>query len=89
AELATANGVTEDQVPADAVTASASGLDPHISPAYAAIQVDRIATARGIPADQVRSAIAEGTHGRMFGFLGNPVVNVIEVNVALSRLEAA
>jgi len=89
AELATVNGVTEDQVPADAVTASASGLDPDISPAYAAIQVQRIAAARGISADQVRGAIAEGTHGRMFGFLGNPVVNIIEVNLALARLGSA
>lgn len=85
AEVASANGVRPSDVPADAVTASSSGLDPDISPAYAELQVNRIATARGIPAATVRAAIAEGSHGRMLGFLGEPRVNVSEVNLALAR----
>lgn len=85
ADVARANGVRPDQVPADAVTASSSGLDPDISPAYAALQVNRIATARGVPAEVVRQAIAEGTHAPMLGFLGRPRVNVSEVNLALAR----
>lgn len=88
AELAKANGVAPEQIPADALTASASGLDPDISPAYAAIQVDRIATARGVSADQVRAAIASATHGRILGFLGEPRVNVVEANLALAEIPA-
>lgn len=83
ADIARADGVPESAVPPDAVTASSSGLDPHISPAYAAIQVNRIAAARGIPADRVRQVIAAHTHGRILGFLGEPAVNVVEVNLAL------
>lgn len=71
------------QVPADAVTASGSGLDPDISPAYAALQVDRIAKVRGISADQVRTVIAANTDGRSLGFMGEPSVNVLAVNLAL------
>jgi K+-transporting ATPase ATPase C chain len=71
------------KVPADAVTASASGLDPDISPAYAEIQVARVAAARGISVDQVRDAVGHNQHGRLLGFLGEPVVNVLAVNLEL------
>ncbi|NNG20601.1 K(+)-transporting ATPase subunit C [Naumannella sp. ID2617S] len=84
-EIAAANGVRPDQVPADALTASASGLDADISPAYAELQVNRIAAARGVPADTVRTAVLAGTRQRPLGFLGEPTVNVVEVNAALAR----
>ncbi len=70
-------------IPADAVTASASGLDPDISPAYAEFQIDRIATARGVPADEVRQVIQQHIKGRTFGVLGQPRVNVLLTNRAL------
>lgn len=72
-------------VPADAVTASASGLDPNISPAYADLQIARVAKARGVSADMVRSLVAQYTDGRTLGFLGEPRVNVVELNIALDQ----
>lgn len=70
-------------LPADAITTSGSGLDPDISPAFAEIQVARIAEARGMTADQVKQIIAQGTSARMLGILGEPRVNVLAVNMAL------
>ena len=70
-------------IPADAVTASASGLDPHISPANAQAQATRVAKTRGVSMDQIQTLIAEHTEGRDFGFLGEPRVNVLELNLAM------
>ncbi|MHB2017405.1 MAG: potassium-transporting ATPase subunit KdpC [Candidatus Xenobia bacterium] len=72
-------------VPVDAVTRSASGLDPDISPEYAQLQVARIARARGMAEETVQKAVEEATHGRDLGFLGEDRVNVLEANLALDR----
>ncbi|MET8523449.1 potassium-transporting ATPase subunit KdpC [Nocardioides sp. NBC_00163] len=82
-EIAAREGVSVDQVPADAVTTSASGIDPDISPAYAAIQVSRVARANGLSEEQVKSLVTENTDGRTFGFLGESRVNVLELNIAV------
>jgi K+-transporting ATPase ATPase C chain len=79
-------GLAPARVPVDAVTSSASGVDPHISPANAAIQAHRIAGVRGLGLARVRTLIADHTDGRFLGVIGEPGVNVLELNLALDRL---
>ncbi|MEO7124197.1 MAG: potassium-transporting ATPase subunit KdpC, partial [Lacisediminihabitans sp.] len=86
AEVARFNGVSPADVPADAVTASASWLDPHISPAYALLQVPRIAAARGLTDAAVRGVVESKIQARDLGYLGEPTVNVLLVNIALDKL---
>lgn len=78
--------VKASQVPADAVTSSGSGLDPDISPAYADLQVHRIAEKNGVSVAQVQKLVDEHTDGRTLGFIGEPTVNVLELNIALKSL---
>jgi K+-transporting ATPase ATPase C chain len=87
AAIAEREGVDPSAVPPDAVTASASGIDPDISPAYAEIQVPRVADANGLSDDQVQRLVDEHTDGRDLGVLGEPRVNVLELNIAV--LQAA
>ncbi|MDI2128720.1 potassium-transporting ATPase subunit KdpC [Yinghuangia seranimata] len=88
AQVAAFNGVPEDKVPADAVTASGSGLDPHISKAYALIQVDRVAKERGLDPAKVKKLVEDHVDGRVIGILGDERVNVLELNIALQKLAA-
>jgi len=80
--------VLVSQIPPDAVTASLSGLAPDISPQDAAIQVNRVAVARHLPVSQVRALIAKYTQSRVLGILGEPTVNMLELNIALDQLTA-
>jgi potassium-transporting ATPase KdpC subunit len=86
--IAAFDHVKVSQIPADALTASGSGLDPDISPANAAIQVDRVAAARHLPVATVRALVAKYTQGRTLGFLGEPRVDVLTLNIALDQLSA-
>ncbi|GAB3876025.1 potassium-transporting ATPase subunit KdpC [Terrabacter terrigena] len=86
AKRASAAGLDPTTAPADALTASGSGLDPHISPAYAVSQVGRLAAARGLDPARVLALVRQHTTGRQLGFLGQPRVDVLALNLALARL---
>lgn len=77
--------LTREQVPSEIVTASGSGLDPHISPAAAAVQVKRVADARGLSAESVQALVNECTDGPLMGLFGTPTINVLKLNVALDE----
>jgi K+-transporting ATPase ATPase C chain len=81
-------GLTIHGIPVDAVTTSGSGVDPQISPAYAALQSRRVAAVRHLPLAEVETLIRENTDGRWLGFFGEPGVNVLELNLALDRKSA-
>ncbi|MGO4105610.1 potassium-transporting ATPase subunit KdpC [Leifsonia sp. YAF41] len=87
AEISATDGVNPGSIPVDALTASSSGLDPHISPANALMQVERVAAARGLSASSVRTLVESKIQGRDLGILGDPTVNVLQLNVALSEMD--
>jgi len=89
ADSLVAAGVAKGSIPTDAVTASGSGLDPHISPANAYLQVARVARARGVDSAAVRRMLDAHVEGRQFGFFGEPRVNILMLNIALDSAFAA
>ena len=88
AAIAELDGVNRAEIPADAVTASASGLDPQISPEYARLQVARVAAARDLPEAEVSALVDSLVQGRDLGYLGEPTVNVLNLNVELAKLDS-
>jgi K+-transporting ATPase ATPase C chain len=86
AQVAAFNGVPASEVPVDALTASSSGLDPHISPEYALLQVQRVADERGLSADDVRALVESKIQARDAGYLGEPTVNVLQLNAAVAEM---
>jgi K+-transporting ATPase ATPase C chain len=89
ADVAARERVDPGAVPPDAVTASASGLDPHISPEYARLQAPRVAAARSLAPSVVAALVEDHVEGRLWGFVGAPHVNVVELNLAVEALSAA
>ena len=89
AAITALDGVPADEIPADAVTASASGLDPHVSPAYALQQVPRVAAARDLPEAEVRALVESVEQARDLRFLGEPTVNVLNLNLELATLDSS
>ena len=87
AAIAQSDGVAESSIPVDALTASASGLDPHISPEYALQQVERIAHARNLSVESVRTLVESQIQAPDLGYLGQSRVNVLELNIALTKLK--
>ncbi|KNB51277.1 potassium-transporting ATPase subunit KdpC [Streptomyces caatingaensis] len=85
-DVAAFNGVAPSSVPVDALTASASGVDPDISPAYARLQTERVAKANHLPVDKVERLVKDHTDGRLLGFMGEEHVNVLKLNIALKEL---
>lgn len=86
--IALREGVSPDQVPSDLVTQSGSGIDPHVSPASAQIQIARVAAVRGLSEEEVSRLVSQHTHAPTFGLLGQPRVHVLELNLALDALTA-